>query len=243
MQKKEKLSIPLFVSASILVLIFLSAFYFFADLSLSSFLFTKSIEGDKVYLNEKEEEGDPLLTKVDNLKDVLAGPIISQNDPMLGNNQAKVALVIFSDFQCAVCQKQEAVFKQIVEKYKEKVRLIWKDYPDKNVSSPSFQASLAGRCANEQGKFYPYHDLLFANSQQLNRDKFLELARQLDLKEKDFKTCLESEKYKKEVNDNILEANALDINGVPFIYVNDKEIMGEIDVDELSKMVEMELKK
>lgn len=247
MFKKEKFSIPLFVSASILVLVFLFFFYYFAGLTLIEILLNnnsaKETQVDKVYLNNDYKNDDPFITKNPGLKDMLTGPIISKSDPFLGAEKAPVTLVIFSDFQCSVCHKQEAVLKQILEKYKDKVRLIWKDYPDRRVNSDSFQASLAGRCANEQGKFWEYHDLLFANSSQLNKDRFVELSKELNLGENKFNDCLAKLKYQKNVSDNVLEANALNINGVPFIYVNDQEVLGEISVDDLSKMVEKELER
>ncbi|MBU4217330.1 DsbA family protein [Candidatus Parcubacteria bacterium] len=247
MSKKEKFSIPLFVSASILVLVFLFVFYCLASMSLTEKFFNdnfaKDARVDKVYLNNDYKNDDPFMTKNPDLKDMLSGPIISKSDPSLGVVQAPVTLVIFSDFQCGICHKQETVLKQILEKYKDRVRLIWKDYPESKTSSNSFQASLAGRCANEQGKFWEYHDLLFANSSQLNNDKFIELAKGLNLNEGKFDNCLKTLKYQKEVNDNIVEANALDITGVPFLYVNDQEVLGEINIDDLSKMVERELEK
>lgn len=245
MLKKEKFSIPLFISASILVLVFLFVSYSFIGLSLTERVFNdnfvKNGAVERVYLNSDYENDDPFMTKNPDLKDILSGPIISKSDPFLGAEQATVTLVVFSDFQCGVCYKQEAVLKQILEKYKDKVRLIWKDYPESRISSDSFQASLAGRCANEQEKFWEYHDLLFANSSQLNKDKFVELAKKLDLDEGKFANCLTTLKYQKEINDNVSEANALDISGVPFIYVNNQEVMGEVSIEDLSKMVEVEL--
>jgi len=245
MFKKEKISIPLFVSASILVLIFLLVLYYFVGLSLAEKIFddrfAKDVRVEKVYLNDNYQEGDPFITKNPDLGDILAGPIIAKNDPFLGAEQAPVTLVVYSDFKCEACHKQEVTLKQILEKYKDKVRLIWKDYPDKKITSDSFQASLAGRCAHEQGKFWEYHDLLFANSDQFNKDKFIEFAKQLNLDEGKFDNCLKVLKYQKEISDNIKEANALDITGVPFTYINNQEVLGEISIDDLSRMVEVEL--
>lgn len=245
MFKKEKFSTLLFISASILVLVFLFIFYYFASFSLTEMLlddgFAKDAQVDKIYLKDGYKNDDPFITKNPDLKDMLDGPIISQSDPFLGAVQAPVTLVIFSDFQCSVCHKQEAILKQVLDKYGDKVRLIWKDYPDKDVASGSFQASLAGRCANEQGKFWEYHDLLFANSGQLTGDKFVELSKESELNSAKFDNCLTTLKYQREINDNILEANALDITGVPFIYVNDQEVLGEISIEDLSKIIEKEL--
>jgi len=245
MLNKEKFSTPFFITTSIVVLLLLFGFYFFGGLSLNGVLFAGPSNNNEVNVVKQNDDfkvgDDPYLTRKLDLKDMLKGPIISQNDPIFGKKEAEVALVVFSDFQCGICHKQEAVFKKIMERYKDKVKMIWKDYPDKNSNSNSFQASLAGRCANEQNKFWEYHDLLFANSNALNNNKFVEIAGQLGLDKNEFETCLSTGKYKKQVNDNVLEANALDITGVPFIYVNTQEVMGEIGFEELEKLVQKEL--
>lgn len=244
--KKEKFSIPLFVSVSLAVLFVLLITNIFFSLWLANTFFVNNFSRDdkidKIYLKDRyNKNSDPFITKKPRLEDSLAGPIISRIDPFLGDVNAPLSLVIFSDFQCNACQQQEAVLKQIFDKYKEKVRLIWKDYPDRDIGSASFQASLAGRCADEQGKFWEYHSLLFANNKQLNKDKFIELAKSFNLNIDKFEKCLSGFKYQREIKDNITEANALDIPGVPFIYVNDQEVLGELSFEELEKMIEAEL--
>lgn len=245
MLKKEKFSTPLFIGLSLLALFLLFITRLsFVEMFIADPSVVKNIPADKIYLNEDYEDSkDPFLTKKPDLKDMLAGPIISGNDPVFGNEKAPVALVVFSDFQCEVCHGQEEVFGKIIEKYGDKVKLVWKDYPDKESGSVSFQASLAGRCANEQGGFWDYHNLLFDNKDKLNQDLFVELARKMKLDGDEFENCLKNEKYKQQIVDNLSEANALEINGVPFIYINDQEVMGEINFDDLSELIEGELKK
>ncbi|MCG2695502.1 DsbA family protein, partial [Candidatus Parcubacteria bacterium] len=131
--------------------------------------------------------------------------------------------------------------KQIIDKYEGKIKLIWKDYPEKDENSISFQAAVSARCAKEQNQFWAYHDLLYENSQNLNQEKFLELASDLNLDINQFNECLAGEDAKNLVRDNMEEANALDISGIPFIFVNDQEVMGEISLEELERMVNIEL--
>lgn len=201
----------------------------------------QSSSHDKYYLNNNYSEGDELITKVPSLKDMLAGPIISNIDPSLGPLDAPITIVYFADFECSFCQKQEQVLKQIMDQYNSKVRLIWKDYPRYNPDSASYQAAIAARCAQEQNKFWPYHDLLYQNNQNLEQDKFLNLATELNLNSSQFERCLKSAAIQGLINDNITEANALDINGIPFIYINDQEVMGQITIEELKRIVDIEL--
>lgn len=184
---------------------------------------------------------DPYITKVPSLKDLIDGPLTDAGDPSTGSDDAPVTIVEYSDFQCQFCQNQEKIISQILSEFKDKVRFIWKDYPENNINSISFQAAIAARCADKQDKFWPYHDLLFKKRGNLNNDTFIEIAKKLDLDSRDFKKCMESEEAASFIYNNIKEANALDINGVPFIYVNKQEMIGEISFNELKNVINNEL--
>ena len=183
------------------------------------------------------------MTKIPNLKDMLRGPIINTVDPTIGNRDAKVYIVEFSDFACDYCYNQEKKIKQILEKYKDEVIMIWKDYPESNLNSESYQSAIYARCAQKQNKFWEFHDQLYENAKNLNKQKYYEIAENLKLDLDEFKLCSKSKRIKKLINDNITEANALDIKGIPFIYINDQEIMGEIDISDLEKIIEIEINK
>jgi protein-disulfide isomerase len=237
--KQPKFPAKLFIAASLAIFIF---FYFLFFLINTHFNTTKKSDvSSKYYLNENYSEGDLLATKVPRLEDMLTGPIISDLDPGMGNEKAPVAIVIFSDYQCGFCRKQEQILKNLLNQYGDKIRLIWKDYPESDENSISFLAAVAGRCAQEQKKFWEYHDLLFQNSGGLNSKILFELARKLNLNINQFNYCLSGNEAEQLIKDNIEEADALGISGVPFIYVNDREIMGQIDLEELKKIIDKEL--
>ncbi len=80
---------------------------------------------------------------------MLTGPIITNVDPSQGARNAPVTIVEFSDYVCNYCKEQESTIKQLIEAYQDKVRLIWKDYPESNYLSLSFQAAVAARSAGE----------------------------------------------------------------------------------------------
>lgn len=199
------------------------------------------INADKYYLNKHYQDGDELVTKVPNLKDMLAGPIITTIDPNFGSKNSNNTIVEFSDFQCKYCQEQEQIFRSAVVKHK--LRLIWKDAPDSKISSPSYQAAIAARCADKQNNFWPYHDRLFADKNLLNRNGFIQIAKELKLDTVAFSTCLDKMETKSLVDDNIKEANALDIKGIPFVYVNNQEIMGQITADDLENIIKTQTNK
>jgi protein-disulfide isomerase len=185
--------------------------------------------------------GDDLTTNIPQLKDILDGPIISKRDPILGDFESPVAIVLYSDFECLYCREQENVLRRIIEEYPIQVQLIWKDYPEFNFNSYSWKAAKAGRCAQEQKKFWEYHDLLFESIDDKSDQKFLSLANNLKLNASQFEKCFNGREKEELIMDNMLEAQALEIIGIPFIYVNDKEIMGNINYEDLKEMIDFEL--
>ncbi len=235
---KQNFSVKLFVLVSLASFILLAALLVFLKVYFSSNI---KVDSKKNIIHYSASQ-DPLITKVPTLRDFLDGPIINNLDPSLGPDKAQVVIVIFSDFECQYCHAQEKVLAQVLANYEDKVRLIWKDYPSSDPDSKSFKAAVAGRCTQEQGKFWPFHDLLFA-SRDLDDSVFIKLAQELGLREKTFLNCLEDIEIYKLIYDNIIEAQALDINGIPFIYVGKQEMLGEISYEELESMVEKELNK
>lgn len=228
----------IFIIISILSLFFVGLVFFIVNI----FLFADFERRPVGYLedyNNSLENKDPFITKVPQLKDLIDGPIINGLDPVFGNENAKINIVYFSDFECEFCQKQEKILQELVEEYNGEINLIRKDFPEINKESTSWQASIAGRCAQEQGEFWKYHDLIY--NYDLENIDYLEIADELNLKKGTFKDCLEDEENAKLVEDNILEAEALDVIGIPFIFINDQEIMGEVGYEDLKEMIDKEL--
>jgi protein-disulfide isomerase len=240
--KKEKLQMKLFIAGSF------AAFIVFAVLLIflrSGDLANVSYGSDRYYLNKEADinTSDPMVTRVPSLKDVLSGPIISDLDPNIGPADAPVNIVIFSDPDCKFCAEQEKIIRNLMASYPEKIRFIRKDFPDTKKTSISWQSSIAGRCAFEQGKFWPYHDLILKSQGILGDTQYIEFAKSLKLDEKNFRSCLSEERPSAQIVDNITEANTLEITGVPDIFVNDKEFSGQVSLEELQQVVESRLKK
>jgi protein-disulfide isomerase len=123
------------------------------------------------------------------------------------------------------------------------VKFIWKDYPEANLEADSFQASVAARCAQKQGAFWNYHDLLFDREEALNENNFYQIAQDLDLDMDIFRDCFKNQKTRNLIIDNMTEAEALGIDGIPFMYVNDQQLVGELNYDDLKKVIDIQLEK
>jgi protein-disulfide isomerase len=120
------------------------------------------------------------------------------------------------------------------------VRIVWKNYPlDFHKDSPL--AHLAAMAANEQGKFWEYHDKLFANQPKIQRQDLLQYARELGLDMKRFEQDLDGARGKSAIDADISEAKALGVNGTPAFFVNGHFLSGAKPYEEFARVIESEL--
>src|SRR5688500_52531 len=120
---------------------------------------------------------------------------LAATDPSIGSASAPVTLVEFSDFQCPFCQRVAPTLKQVQKTYGDKVRIVWKDFPLTQIHPEAFKAGEAAHCAGEQGKFWEYHDRLFANQQALQPDSLKKYAADAGLDAAKFNACVDTSKY------------------------------------------------
>lgn len=212
-------------------------------LYLSALAKQRTLSASPEHLVRLPTADDPLITKVPRLKDTITAPIIdSDQDPSRGTASAQVTITIFSDFTCGFCAKQEKLLHETLARYDSKVRLIRKDYPEGNLTSASWQAAIAGRCAQAQNAFWPVHDLILTVGTE-NLTSILPALSSVYVDIDKFDACMTESQPVGLIYDNIEEANALGINGVPYIFVNEQPFMGEVTEVELMQAIDTELKK
>ncbi len=183
-----------------------------------------------------------LTTKTTISPHLLGGPIISPDDPSRGAEQALINIVYFGVFACNFCQEQEQIFEQALNTYPDKIRIIWKDLPENNTSSLSYQAAKAGRCAFLQNHFWEYHDALLS-SNSLQPDNLETTAIKVGLDLNSFRQCLQTPNNLAEtlINKNWQEADGLGISATPYTYVNNRSFMGKLSWEELKTVIDYEL--
>jgi len=158
-----------------------------------------------------------------------------------GNPNAAVVIVEFSDFQCPYCQSVEPTLKKVLAKYGDRVSLAYRDLPLRELHPQAEMAAEASRCAAEQGKFWEYHDLLFANGGDLNRDALLRHARTLKLDDKQFDSCVSTGKYKAQVDQDLQLGLRAGATGTPAFYINGNLLTGNLPEETLEKAIDAEL--
>jgi len=161
---------------------------------------------------------------------------ITTEDRVFGNRQAKVIFVLYEDFQCPWCGKFFQESEQTVRDTYVKngdVLLVYRDYAF--LGPESVSAAEGAECAGDQGKFWEYHDYLFAHQSGENKGNFSDqrlksFAQSLGLNSTVFNLCLDSAKYAKTVATSKIEASAAGVNGTPKGFIiKDGEIVDSID--------------
>jgi protein-disulfide isomerase len=144
-----------------------------------------------------------------------------------GNPDAQITIIEFADFQCPACREFFAQVKPMVEAEfvaTGVAKFVFYDFPLTNIHPNAFLAARAGHCAEEQGRFWEFHDVLFRNQnswagQPSPVGVFEDYAGDLGLDAGDFSGCLRSEKYADVVTANIQVANQMQAPGTPTIVV------------------------
>ncbi|MFH0714695.1 MAG: thioredoxin domain-containing protein [Candidatus Diapherotrites archaeon] len=170
-------------------------------------------------------------------------PEINSPRPFWGNPSASVIVQEFSDFQCPACANVFSLVKQLEQEFDQNVRFEFKQYPLTQIHKYAMDAALVSECANDQEKFWPYHDLLFNESRSaalqgatpnFSRENLIAFARKLDLNAESFTACLYSEAKKNVIEADIAQGDALRVPGTPTFFVNGVQVS---DNSQLKNMI------
>ena len=162
------------------------------------------------------------------------------DDPAWGSPAAPVTIVEFADFECPACKDSLPVLRQLRDLYKDQVRLVYRDFPLS--SHPQARpASEAAHCAHEQGKFWAYHDALFAQAPDLKPSDYVTLADRLGLNQAEFTACLAGTRPKAAVAKDLADAQSLGLSGTPTFFINGRYLSGFQSLETLRQHIDREL--
>lgn len=157
---------------------------------------------------------------------------------ILGHPNAPVTMIEYGSYLCGHCVNfARYTMPQIEENYikTNKVKFIYRSYPP-------LELGMAALCANEQGKFWQYHDYLFQRNIQREED-LKQYALEIGLNGDEFNQCLDSEKYKQKAENWYKLGQEQGIEGTPTFFINDQKIVGNLPYEEFKKVIEEELAK
>ena len=154
----------------------------------------------------------------------------------LGSAKAPITIVEFGDFACPVCEQAFPTIREISLKYKNDIKYIWRDYPV--VQDYSALLALAGRCAGEQGLFWPLHDKLFQNQGVSTAGQLTALAGQIGADLNRFNNCLDKQKYLPQIQKDLADGQAFGNSGTPTYFINGYKIPGDIPYEIFVQIIE-----
>ena len=187
---------------------------------------------------------------------ILSVKISVDNDPIIGNPDAPITIIEFSDFQCPFCARfYTQTLPLIYEEYIEpgKVKLVFRDYPIQSIHPNAVPAAIASECANEQGKFKEMHDTLFENQNEWGKQKtadalslFSQYATKIQLEQEVFDSCLTSGKYIEEISKDLDDGRDYGVTGTPGFFIgNDQigyvELKGAQPFESFKKVIDSQL--
>lgn len=199
-----------------------------------------TLDSDVVTKSELESAISRLEAKLENTQVQPPSPptqpvrISADDDPVRGDPNAPISIIEFSDFQCPFCARFHVqTLPSLLEEYIDtgKVKLVYRDFPIQSIHPNALPAAVAAECANEQGKYWEYHDALFEKQSSWARQDsnsailtFTQYAQDIDLEMEQFNSCLSTGKYLQEVQKDLNDGRDYDITGTPGFFIGNDEI-------------------
>lgn len=151
--------------------------------------------------------------------------VSADDDPWTGAAQAPVTIVEFSDFECPYCRRSVPILKELLAKYPDKLKLVYRDFPGPN-HQQALSAAEAAQCAAEQSRFWEYHDALFIRQAPTTAWDFSSLAEDLGLHQSPFNACMKENRYREEVLKDLRDGLKLGVTSTPTFFINGRPLVG-----------------
>ena len=170
-------------------------------------------------------------------------PIPLTGHPTKGPANAPVTIVEFADFECPYCGELFPTLQKIESEYKDSVSVVYYQFPLVSIHPHAQKAAEASLCANEQGKFWQFHDAMFKDQQNLDVDNLKKKASLLSLDVAAFSNCLDNDKYFAEIRSDVVEGANNGISGTPAMFINGRLLVGNQAYADIRKIIEDELRR
>jgi protein-disulfide isomerase len=209
---------------------------------------TEKIDVGKVYDRLQLLQGSDVLllsSRKDKTIQVVQLDFVQKIDtsgsPFKGSENAPAVIAVFSEFQCPYCSGLTSLLDQVIKKYPKQVKIVYKNFPIRShkYSDPAAKAALA---AERQGKFWPFHNLLYAHYRDLSDEKIREIAGRLKLDMAQFEKDRKDPAIADKVRADIRDGSKAGVRGVPSVFINGR-LLRKRSLEGFSEMIEKELQK
>ena len=165
----------------------------------------------------------------------------SGTPPFRGGAKASVTIVKFEDFQCPYCRQAQPTINALESRYGNRIKVVHRDFPIDKLHPLARRASEGARCANEQGKFWIYHDKLYTTGLSADPNQLSALAKDVGLDVASFDRCLANGQYKASVQEDVEEGKKLGVTATPAFFINGRLVLGAQSLDTFTRIVDEEL--
>lgn len=191
----------------------------------------------RTYMDELREVADDVAVMLEPPRQQIE---LTAGDRSKGPDDAPVVIVEFSDFECPFCGRATATLDALMDRYPERIRFVYKDFPLPNHPN-AFKAAEAGHCAHDQDMFWEYHDRLFAMQDALDVESLKTYADELGLDAGEFNACLDDGRHAESVDREMADGRSLGATSTPTLFINGRPVLGALPLDAFDRIVREEL--
>lgn len=207
---------------------------------------TTSAEEEVEDLGDRVIRNDPYITYVPNEENPqdyqhYSAPVETVYSPSFGPEGAPIEIFEFGDFECPTCKDFALEMNQVFNQFPDQIHYVWKDFPIPRVHINAVDAAEAARCANDQGKYWEFHDRLFLNQFNLGEELYSQIGTETGLDMPIFESCRGGDTYLRFIEQDFLEGKTLGVNETPTIFINDVMFTGRMDADSISGYIQQVL--
>ncbi len=188
--------------------------------------------------------GDTAITKVvgesgDQSDEVMTANVETNDDSFIGSRDTSIMhIVVFSDFECPFSAELESTLRNFVLDNPNAVFVQFRDFPIESLHPDSTIAAIAANCAQDSGKFWQYHDILFERQGTFTRENLIAYADEAGISRASFTQCLDSQKYLPEIQVDYKEGYDAGVRGTPTLFVNNVRLPGAVSRDILDGLLD-----
>lgn len=200
-----------------------------------------------LFLQKKNERRQQFLTELSakgDVKVMLEPPrvaiVVPASAPSMGPADAPILIVEWSDYQCPFCKRAAPTVNQVLNEYKGKIRFVYRDYP-LPFHKQAMPSSLAAHCAEDQGKFWEYHNNLFDVAGDLSETDLTKRATDLGLDMTKFAACTTSKQGEVTINAAYSDGAAVGVTGTPAFFINGRMLVGAQPIEQFRMIIDDEL--
>jgi protein-disulfide isomerase len=172
---------------------------------------------------------------------VFRASVATEGFPSRGPASAPVTIVEFSDFHCPFCRAAQPTLDALLAKYGNKVRLVYRHFPLDSLHPQARRAAEAAWCAEQQDKFWPFHDELYKNGPESSPETLRRLAGEAGLDTGRFDSCVASGKAAPAVEADVEEGTRFGITGTPGFFINGRALSGNQPIEAFVSVIDEEL--